>query len=256
MGRARLKKWLRFGSATADTPTARERERRVESLRNQTWRDIYSDHVDQRTFDEVDAYITGTVAPDDEVLVAVLARSAAAGLPDIQVSAPQGRLLQILVQLVGGGRVLEIGTLAGYSAILMARAGAQVITLEADAEHARVATENIAAAGLAEAVDVRVGPALEVLPELDGPFDLVFIDADKPNTPAYFEWAVERLRPGALIVADNVVRGGDLVSGDDPGAQAQRRLHEIVAEDPRLTATTMQTVGSKGYDGMLIARLD
>lgn len=211
--------------------------------------------MDQQTFDAVDAFITATVAPDDELLESVLASAHAAGLPDIQVSAPQGRLLQILVQLVGGGRVLEIGTLAGYSAILMARAGARVITLEADPGHARVAADNIAAAGLTDVVDIRIGPALETLQHLDGPFDLVFIDADKQSTPAYFEWALAHLRPGGLVIADNVVRGGDLVSGDDAGAQAQRTLHELVAADGRVTATTIQTVGSKGYDGMLIARL-
>ena len=222
---------------------------------------FYSGRVDQQTFDAVDAFINHTVSGDDEILEAALARSAAAGFPDIQVSAPQGRFLQILVQLVGARRILEIGTLAGYSAIVMARAlptGGRLITLEADPAHARVAAENIAAAGLAEVVEIRIGPALDAFAQLTGLFDLVFIDADKVNTPAYFTWAVEHLRSGGVIVADNVVRGGDLGDPDvdNPGSQAQRRLHELVAADSRLTATTLQTVGSKGYDGMLIARLD
>jgi predicted O-methyltransferase YrrM len=218
--------------------------------------------VDQQTPSAVDAFVAGTIVPDDEVLQAVLEAADAAGLPAIQVSPPQGRLLQILVRLVGARRVLEFGTLGGYSTILMARAladGGQLISLEADAEFAEVARANVERAGLADIVDLRVGPALETLLALEedgaGPFDLVFIDADKVNTPNYFAWALDHVRPGALIVADNVVRNGSLADGnsEDPATHAQRALHETLADEPRLTATTIQTVGIKGYDGFLIA---
>ncbi|HEY0318598.1 MAG TPA: O-methyltransferase [Solirubrobacterales bacterium] len=218
--------------------------------------------MDQQTPSAVDAFVAGTIVPDDEVLQAVLEAADAAGLPAIQVSPPQGRLLQILVRLVGARRVLEFGTLGGYSTILMARAladGGQLISLEADAEFAEVARANVERAGLADIVDLRVGPALETLPALEedgaGPFDLVFIDADKVNTPNYFAWALDHVRPGALIVADNVVRNGSLADGnsEDPATRAQRALHKTLADEPRLTATTIQTVGIKGYDGFLIA---
>jgi predicted O-methyltransferase YrrM len=161
--------------------------------------------------------------------------------------------------------VLEFGTLGGYSSILMARAlgeGGRLITLEANAEYAEVAAASIERAGLADVVEIRVGPALEALPTLEeegiGPFDLVFIDADKANTPNYFAWALDQTRPGGLIIADNVVRGGTLAESDsdDPATQAQRRLHETLAAEPRVTATTIQTVGVKGYDGFLVALVD
>jgi predicted O-methyltransferase YrrM len=167
-----------------------------------------------------------------------------------------------LTRLQGARTVLELGTLGGYSAILLARAlppGGRLITLEANAEYAAVARASIERAGLGEIVDLRVGPALETLPDLAqegaGPFDLTFIDADKVNTPDYFAWALDHSRPGGLIVADNVVRGGSLAeaASDDPATQAQRRLHETLADEPRVTATTIQTVGSKGYDGFTIA---
>lgn len=218
--------------------------------------------LDQQTFDAVDAFVEETLAPDDEVLHGVLDAAEAAGLPSIQVSPPQGRLLQILARLQGARRVLEFGTLGGYSTILLARAlpeGGRLITLEANAEYAGVARDSIARAGLSELVDLRVGPALETLPMLEeegaGPFDLTFIDADKVNTPKYFAWALDKSRPGSLIVADNVVRGGTLAeaSSDDPATRAQRRLHEMLAEEARVTATTIQTVGGKGYDGFTIA---
>jgi predicted O-methyltransferase YrrM len=209
----------------------------------------------------VDAFVGATIAPDDEVLRHALERCESAGLPAIQVSPPQGKLLQLLARSIAARTVLEFGTLGGYSSIWIGRAlpeGGHLTTLEADPAYADVARENIAEAGIAELVDLRVGPALETLPRLEaegaGPFDLVFIDADKVNTPEYFAWALDHTRPGALIVADNVVRGGTLAEGDsdDPATRAQRRLHETLAGDPRVSATTIQTVGSKGYDGFTL----
>jgi predicted O-methyltransferase YrrM len=218
--------------------------------------------VDQETFAAVDAFVGETLVPQDEALLGALDRAAAAGLPQIQVSPPQGKLLQMLARMVGARTVLEFGTLGGYSAILLGRAlreGGRLITLEANAGYAEVARGSIERAGLGDVVDLRVGAALETLPKLAaegaGPFDLTFIDADKVNTPDYFAWALDRSRPGSLIVADNVVRGGTLAetASDDPATQAQRRLHETLADEPRVTATTIQTVGSKGYDGFTIA---
>jgi predicted O-methyltransferase YrrM len=218
--------------------------------------------MDEGLFAAVDAFVCDTVVKDDEGLLGAVSAAEAAGLPSIQVSPPQGKLLQLLVRLVGAKRILEFGTLGGYSAILMARAlpeDGRLISLEAKAEYAEVARRSIDAAGVGEKVEIRVGPALEALPGLDGgePFDLVFIDADKVNTPNYFAWALDRTRPGALIVADNVVRGGTLADpGGDEAALAQRRLHEMLAGEPRVSATTIQTVGGKGYDGFLIALVE
>jgi predicted O-methyltransferase YrrM len=211
---------------------------------------------------EVDAYVGGLLAPQDEALGAALKAGVDAGLPEIQVSPPQARLLEILARSVGARTMLEFGTLAGYSTIWLARAlpdGGRLITLEADPDYAEVARANIANAGLADLVELRVGPALDSLPTLDaegvGPFDFVFIDADKIHTPDYFTWALDRTRPGGLIVADNVVRDGALADpeSDEPTIPAQRRLHELIADDPRVTATTIQTVGGKGYDGFTLA---
>jgi predicted O-methyltransferase YrrM len=209
---------------------------------------------------EVDEYVASTIAPHDEALEAALAASAEAGLPEIQVSAPQGKLLHLLARAIGAREILEFGTLGGYSTIWLARAlpeGGRLLTLEANPDYAEVARRNIERAGLAGLVDLRVGPALETLPELEGrgSFDLVFIDADKVHTPDYFAWALEHSRPGALIVADNVVRGGSLAdaASDDLAIRAQRRLHEEIAADPRVEATTIQTVGVKGYDGFTLA---
>jgi predicted O-methyltransferase YrrM len=174
-------------------------------------------------------------------------------------------LLTILARLVGARRILEFGTLGGYSTILLARGmvekGGRLISLELDPGNAEVARRSIERAGFGAEVEVRVGPALDALPELEaegaGPYDLVFIDADKPNTPAYFAWSVERTRPGGLVIADNVVRGGGIAEEDsgDPSYEAQRRLHEEIAADASLEATTLQTVGVKGYDGFTIARI-
>lgn len=221
--------------------------------------------MDQATFAAVDEFIAETLLQEDAALQKSLEAAEAAGLPAIQVSPPQGKLLQLLVRLVGAKRILEFGTLGGYSAILMARAlpaDGRLITLEAKPEYAEVARRSIEEAGVGDRVEVRVGPALEALPVLDeedaGPFDLVFIDADKVNTPNYFDWALDRTRAGGLIVADNVVRDGALGDAADPdeATVAQRRLHEELSGDRRVSATTIQTVGVKGYDGFLIALVE
>jgi predicted O-methyltransferase YrrM len=208
----------------------------------------------------VDDYIVGRLVPDDDgALEAALAANAAAGLPAIDVSPAQGRFLHILAQIAGARRILEIGTLGGYSTIWLARAlppGGRVVTLEAEPAHAAVARSNIARAGLAEVVELHVGPALETLPRLGGaPFDLVFIDADKRNNPGYLDWALRLSRPGTVIVCDNVVRGGGIVDGDadDPAIAGTRAFFERLGAEQRLTATALQTVGAKGWDGFAIA---
>jgi predicted O-methyltransferase YrrM len=221
--------------------------------------------MDQKAFSAVDEFVAGTLLNEDEALRGAVEAAEAAGLPSIQVSPPQGRLLQLLVRLVGARRILEFGTLGGYSAILMARAlpaDGRLITLEAKPEYAEVARQSIERAGVGDRVEVRVGPALEALPALEeegaGPLDLVFIDADKVNTPDYFNWALDRTRAGGLIIADNVVRDGSLADASDvdEATVAQRRLHEDLRADPRVSATTIQTVGVKGYDGFLIALVE
>jgi predicted O-methyltransferase YrrM len=218
--------------------------------------------VTQESWTAVDEYVSDLLAQHDEALEAALRAATAAGLPEIQVSPPQGKLLHLLARTIDAKSILEFGTLGGYSTIWLARAlppGGRLITLEADEHYAEVAAASIAAAGLGEAVEVRVGAALELLPQLEsegvGPFDLVFIDADKAHTPDYFAWSLEHSRPGGLIVADNVVRDGRLVDRDDedPAIAAQRRFHEQLAAEPRVEATTIQTVGGKGYDGFTIA---
>lgn len=220
--------------------------------------------MEAEVFAEVDRFIGETIVEEDEALRGAVAAAEAAGLPSIQVSPPQGKLQQ-LVRLLGAKRILEFGTLGGYSAILMARAlpeDGSLITLEAKPEYAEVARQSIERAGVADRVEIRVGPALESLPSLEedgaGPFDLVFIDADKVNTPNYFAWALDRTHPGGLIIADNVVRKGTLADASDPdeATKAQRRLHEMLADEPRVSATTIQTVGVKGYDGFLIALVE
>ncbi|MFI4990716.1 MAG: O-methyltransferase [Solirubrobacterales bacterium] len=216
---------------------------------------------DERIWTAVDDYIAEQLIGDDAALDAALAASAEAGLPAIAVSPPQGKLLHLLARSIGARSVLEIGTLGGYSTIWLARAvGAdgRIVTLEADAHYAELAGANIARAGFADMVEVRVGAALDTLAllaaENPAPFDLVFIDADKVNTPEYFSWALNWTRSGGLIVADNVIRGGaigDPQSGD-PGGLAARRLHELLQAEPRVSATTIQTVGLKGYDGFTL----
>jgi predicted O-methyltransferase YrrM len=216
----------------------------------------------QDAWTAVDEYVTGLLAPPDEALDAAVRAGEAAGLPQIQVSPPQGKLLYLLAKTIGARSILEFGTLAGYSTIWLARAlpaDGRLITLEANPGYAKVAAGSIAAAGLDEIVEVRVGPALDQLPQLEadgvGPFDLTFIDADKVHTPDYFAWALEHARPGSLIVADNVVRDGRLadLDDDDPAIAAQRRFHEQLATEQRVEATTIQTVGGKGYDGFTLA---
>ncbi|HEY2053497.1 MAG TPA: O-methyltransferase [Solirubrobacterales bacterium] len=217
---------------------------------------------DQDTFSAVDAFVGSTLfAGGDAVLEAAQREADAAGMPEIQVSQPQGRLLEVLCRAVDACRILEFGTLAGYSTIAMARtlpADGLLTTLEFDPDRAEVAWANIERAGLADMVDLRVGAALETLPLLAsegaGNFDFVFIDADKINTPAYFAWALDHTRSGGLIFADNVIRGGSIVDpGGDDAAEAQREFHEYLGEEERVTATTIQTVGSKGYDGFTLA---
>lgn len=210
----------------------------------------------------VDRYITDLLVRPDPALDAALASSTAAGLPAINVSPPQGKLLQLLARAQGARKILEIGTLGGYSTIWLARAvptGGRLITLEADPKHADVARANIAGAGLAGVVEVRQGPAIDTLPQLvaekQGPFDLIFIDADKPGYPDYLPWALKLSRAGTLIIADNVVRKGAVAdaSSTDPSVQGVRRYNALVAAEPGLSATAIQTVGSKGYDGLTIA---
>jgi predicted O-methyltransferase YrrM len=209
----------------------------------------------------VDRFLGDLLAPADVALEEALAASAAAGLPAINVSPAQGKLLHLLVRAIGARNVLEIGTLGGYSTIWLARAlpgGGRVISLEADARHAEVARANIARAGLETRVEVRLGMALDLLPGLAGraePFDFVFIDADKPNNAAYFDWALKLSRPGSIIVVDNVVREGDVIDAadDSPTVQGVRRFLERLAAEPRVSATAIQTVGAKGYDGFAIA---
>jgi len=210
----------------------------------------------------VDEYIAQTLIKTDAVLDTALEKSHAAGLPAINVSPSHGKLLHILVRLVNARTILEIGTLGGYSTIWMARAlppGGRLISLECDPKHVELARTNIARAGLERVVDIRLGIALETLTAIAaeniGPFDLIFIDADKVSTPEYFKWALKLSRVGSLIVVDNVVRKGEVANArtNDPAVQGMRRFIELAAAEPRVTATALQTVGCKGYDGISIA---
>jgi predicted O-methyltransferase YrrM len=210
----------------------------------------------------VDDYFTAALLAPDPALDDALAASHAAGLPSINVTPLQGKLLHLLARLHGARTILEIGTLGGYSAIWLARAlppDGKLISLEADPKHADVARANLHRAGLSAVVDVRLGPALDALPRLEaeaaGPFDLVFIDADKPNNPGYFQWALKLARLGALIIVDNVVRDGavaDAATADEK-VLGVRRMVDLIAAEPRVSATAIQTVGGKGYDGFVIA---
>jgi predicted O-methyltransferase YrrM len=210
----------------------------------------------------VDHYITDLLVQPDAALDAALRDSAAAGLPSINVSPAQGKLLHLMARMRGARSVLEVGTLGGYSTIWLARAlpaDGRLVTLEIDARHAEVARGNIARAGLSGVVDLRLGPALETLPKLAaerrGPFDLFFIDADKPSNPDYFGWALKLSRRGSVIIVDNVIRDGKVIDADstDASVQGVRRLNELLAAEKRVSATTIQTVGSKGYDGFAVA---
>ncbi|MER6914310.1 O-methyltransferase [Streptomyces sp. NPDC000594] len=215
-------------------------------------------------WEEVDRYVTDLLAPDDEALSAALAAGEEAGLPPIGVAGNQGKLLYLLTRMVGARSVLEIGTLAGYSTIWLARAlpeGGRLISLEYAPAHAEVARANLARAGLDTVAEVRTGPALDTLPLLAaepgaGPFDLFFIDADKVNNPRYVEWALKLSRPGSVIVVDNVIRRGAVLNKHgDPSVRGTREMFDLVSREPRLEATAVQTVGSKGYDGFLLARV-
>ncbi|MEO3973225.1 O-methyltransferase [Streptomyces sp. CAU 1734] len=213
----------------------------------------------------VDRYVTGLLAPDDDALTSALAAGDAAGMPQISVAGNHGKLLYLLARTQGARSVLEIGTLAGYSTIWLARAlpeGGRLISLEYSEDHARVARASLERAGLESVAEVRTGPALETLPKLAaepgaGPFDFFFFDADKKNNPRYVEWALRLGRPGSVIVVDNVVRGGAVADPDavDPAVTGTREMYELVAREPRLEATAVQTVGSKGHDGFLVARI-
>ncbi len=217
---------------------------------------------DERLWSAVDEYVERHLIDGDDALALALRDAADAGLPQIAVTPAQGKQLALLARSIGARRALEVGTLGGYSTIWLARAlgpGGRLITLEREPRYAEVAAANIARAGLADAVEIRVGAALDSLAaltrEAPEPFDFVFIDADKAHTPDYFLAALELVRPGAWIVADNVIRFGALVDPDDqsPDVLGNRRLHELLAGEPRVDATTIQTVGAKGYDGFTLA---
>jgi predicted O-methyltransferase YrrM len=206
----------------------------------------------------VDAYVEDLLSLNDPALAAALDASRAAGLPEISVTPAQGKLLYLLARMRGARAILEIGTLGGYSAIWLASAlpaGGRLVTLEVEPAHAEVARANIANAGLAHLVDLRLGPAADTLPQLTGPFDFIFIDADKPGYPAYLSWALKLSRTGTVIVADNVVRDGEVANPDsgDPRVQGVRKFLAQLATEPRVSATVVQTAGSKGYDGFALA---
>ncbi len=218
--------------------------------------------MSQKQWTAFDNYIARLFLPSDPALNAALKASAASGLPSIQVSPAQGKMLHLLARANGARRILEIGTLGGYSTIWLARAlplGGSLITLEASPKHAEVARANIARAGLEDVVELRLGRAQETLPKLldekQGPFDLIFIDADKPGYAGYLDWCLKLARPGTLIIADNVVRKGKVaeVSGGDADVKGIRTFNKRLAAEKRVSATIIQTVGSKGYDGFALA---
>jgi predicted O-methyltransferase YrrM len=220
--------------------------------------------ADAERWTEVDNFFSQALIQPDSVLESALESSRAAGLPAISVSPSQGRLLEILVRMLGARSILEIGTLGAYSTIWLARGmqrGGRLITLESDAAHAAVARGNIARAGLQGVVELRLGSALDTLPQISaegrGPFDLIFIDADKKSIPSYFEWALRLSRPGGIIVVDNVVRDGRVIdsNSDEPDIQGVRRFLEMVAANTTVIGTAIQTVGVKGYDGFAIVRV-
>lgn len=214
----------------------------------------------QQKWSAVDEYLAQQLLPEDEVLTQILANNRRAGLPEIDVSPMQGQLLALLVRMTHAKRILEIGTLGAYSTVWMARelpSDGELLTLEFDALHAAIARENIEFAGLTRQVKVKEGPALETLESLGErpPFDLIFIDADKPNNPNYLKWALHYSRPGTLIIGDNVVRDGKVTnpSSTDDRVQGVRKFIEMIGDNPHLTATAMQTVGTKGWDGFTLA---
>jgi predicted O-methyltransferase YrrM len=215
--------------------------------------------MSEKVWDAVDDFIAGHLVGDDPALQAAIEASEAAGLPSINVAPNQGKLLMLLARAIGARKILEIGTLGGYSTIWLARAllpDGRLVTLEANPDYAKVAHANIARAGLEGLVEIRVGRALDTLPSLaaEAPFDLIFIDADKPSTPGYFQWAVRLARLGSLIVVDNVVRDGAILDGasEDPNVLGMRRFFELAATDKRMSGTAIQTVGHKGHDGLAV----
>ncbi|MGE4253191.1 MAG: O-methyltransferase [Parvibaculaceae bacterium] len=216
----------------------------------------------EKTWTAVDNYVSEMLVGADAALTAALEASADAGLPEIAVAPNQGKFLMLLARAITARRVLEIGTLGGYSTIWLARAlprDGRVVTLEVDPRHAEVAQANFARAGLARMIDVRLGKALDLLPKLAAetpdPFDLVFIDADKQNIPEYFTWSLELTRPGSLIIVDNVIRDGKVIDGKsgDASVKGVRRFNEMLKAEKRVSATALQTVGAKGYDGFALA---
>lgn len=218
--------------------------------------------MDQGIWITVDRYLSDTLIAPDHSMDEALEANACAGLPPIDVAPNQGKLLNLIARIQGARRILEIGTLGGYSTIWLARAlpaDGSLITLELDPKHASVAAKNIDRAGLTHLVDIRVGPALDSLAKIAedgaGPFDLIFLDADKPNNPNYLEWAIKLSRPGTVIIGDNVIRDGAIVdkSSTDERVLGTRTFLEKLGSDPRLDATAVQTVGSKGYDGFAFA---
>ncbi|HEY4101191.1 MAG TPA: O-methyltransferase [Gemmatimonadales bacterium] len=220
--------------------------------------------MDHETWTNVDKYHEQLIVRPDDLLDAALTSGAEAGMPAINVAPNQGKFLMLLTQIMAASRVLEIGTLAGYSTIWMARGlapGGRIVTLEVDQKHATVARRNFERAGVADQIDLREGRALDSLALLEqehgGRFDLIFIDADKPSIPEYFEWAVRLARKGSVIIVDNVVREGKIVdtASSDPNVNGVRRLNDALSRDARVVATTIQTVGSKGYDGFTMARV-
>ena len=218
-------------------------------------------HAESLAWNGVDDYIGERLLGEDQALIAALAANTRAGLPQIDVSPPQGKMLHLFARMAGAQRILEIGTLGGYSTIWLARAlpaGGRLVTIEVDAHHAEVARENLRRAGVDAFVEIMVGAALDVLPSLSGPFDLVFIDADKQSNAAYVEHALRLSRPGTVIIVDNVVREGQILdeASADPRVTGTRALFDYVASEPRLSATAIQTVGSKKWDGFLLAVVD
>lgn len=217
--------------------------------------------MSQETWSAVDHYTSDVLGLNDDTLESAQKACDEAGLPQIAVSVPQGKLLYLLARVSGAKRILEIGTLGGYSTIWMARAlppDGKLITIEIDPKHAEVARANLDRAGFRDLADVRVAPAMRELPRIaqenQGPFDFVFIDADKPSIPDYFAWSLKISRPGSVIIVDNVVREGAVVDADstDEAVRGVRRLNDMLAAEDRVTSTTIQTVGTKGYDGFTV----
>lgn len=221
--------------------------------------------MDEPLWDRMDDYIANKLVKPDAALDAALAANSAAGLPAIDVSAAQGKFLRLMVRITGARRILELGTLGGYSTIWMARAlpaDGRLVTLEYEPRHADVARRNIDAAGIGHKVTIHVGAAVDTLPvvarESSEPFDFIFIDADKPNNPVYLDWAVKLARPGTVIILDNVIRDGKVLdpANPDPRIVGTRAAYDLIARHPRLSATALQTVGSKGWDGFAMMVVD